>query len=114
MSKKPHHQETPNNLPFFQQVNSTYFEIQGKRVQYKGTNTWTHYIFNHPIHPNKSSKFELKIIRTQGNMVIGLVDSNKQKYQRSTFTSDSDCFMGYYGSNGYKYPENRQEGDGFE
>ena len=87
--------------------------MDGLKVQYTDTNTWTQYILNSPINPNLSAKFKLKVVQTQhNNIMIGVTDYAKQKDQRYSYSSGNA--MCYYGYDGSKSPSKDKEGGGFK
>ncbi len=56
--------------------------------------------------------FKIKIIKTKNkNIFIGVVDEPKQRNQR--YSRNSNNAVCYYGLNGYKYPSDVKEGNGF-
>ena len=82
---------------------SKYFKVEGLRVQYCNDKNWTHYIFNQPIKPNKSSKFKIKIAQTSSrDIILGVVDYARQKDERKSFNSGNA--LCYWGINGKKFP----------
>lgn len=85
------------------QFYSSYFSVNGLQLKYNRSNKNTHYIFNHPIYQNESTKFKLKIIRSEKRYImIGVVDYIKQKDERSSI--DTKYSMCYYGAEGKIFP----------
>lgn len=87
------------------------FLIEGYRITYNGEGAWTQFLFNKYI-PLTDYSFKIKIVKTASRtFMIGVVDYNKQRDQRSSYGSGhANC---YYSSGCCKYPGGGGEGSGF-